>query len=100
METRIAELRYKEVISVEDGARYGYVGDMEVDLENGQVKALIVPGRRRFFGLLGREEDKIIPWNAVTGLGVFIFLVYINGGPAPFVAGQNCSFKHHRSSKL
>ena len=27
METRIAELRYKEVISVEDGARYGYVGD-------------------------------------------------------------------------
>ena len=43
METRIAELRYKEVISVEDGARYGYVGDG---------------------------------------------------------AGQNCSFKHHRSSKL
>ena len=37
METRIAELRYKEVISVEDGARYGYVGDMEVDLETGQV---------------------------------------------------------------
>ena len=69
METRIAELRYKEVISVEDGARYGYVGDMEVDLETGQVKALIVPGRRRFFGLLGREEDKIIPWNAVKRFG-------------------------------
>ena len=43
METRIAELRYKEVISVEDGARYGYVGDMEVDLETGQVRALVVP---------------------------------------------------------
>ena len=65
METRIAELRYKEVISVEDGSRYGYVGDMEVDLESGQVKALIVPGKRRFFGLLGREEDKVIPWGAV-----------------------------------
>ena len=75
METRIAELRYKEVISVEDGARYGYVGDMEVDLENGQVKALIVPGRRRFFGLLDREEDKIIPWNAVKRFGEDIILV-------------------------
>ena len=75
METRIAELRYKEVISVEDGARYGYVGDMEVDLETGQVKALIVPGRRRFFGLLGREEDKIIPWNAVKRFGEDIILV-------------------------
>ena len=35
METRIAELRYKEVISVEDGSRFGYVGDMEVDMDTG-----------------------------------------------------------------
>ena len=65
METRIAELRYKEVISVEDGSRFGFVGDMEVDLDSGQVRALVVPGRRRLFGLLGREEDRYIPWNAV-----------------------------------
>ena len=39
METRIAELRYKEVISVADGSRFGYVGDMEVDLESGAIKA-------------------------------------------------------------
>ena len=75
METRIAELRYKEVISVEDGARYGYVGDMEVDLDTGQVRALVVPGRRRFFGLLGREEDKVIPWPAVRRFGEDIILV-------------------------
>ena len=75
MDTRIAELRYKEVISVEDGTRYGYVGDMEVDLESGQVRALVVPGRRRFFGLLGREEDKVIPWSAVKRFGEDIILV-------------------------
>ena len=75
MDTRIAELRYKEVISVEDGTRYGYVGDMEVDLESGQVRALVVPGRRRFFGLLGRDEDKVIPWSAVKRFGEDIILV-------------------------
>ena len=75
METRIAELRYKEVISVEDGARYGYVGDMEVDLETGQVKALIVPGRRRFFGLLGREEDTVICWDEIQCIGEDTVLV-------------------------
>ena len=75
METRIAQLRYKEVISVEDGARYGYVGDMEVDLESGRVRALIVPGRKRFFGLLGREEDKVIPWSCVRRFGEDIILV-------------------------
>ena len=75
METRIAELRYKEVISVEDGARYGYVGDMEVDLDTGQVRALVIPGRRRFVGLLGREEDKVIPWASVRRFGEDIILV-------------------------
>ena len=75
MQTRIAELRYKEVISVEDGTRYGYVGDMEIDLESGQVKALIIPGRRRFFGLLGREDDKYLPWGAVRRFGEDIIFV-------------------------
>ena len=75
METRIAQLRYKEVISVEDGTRYGYVGDMEVDLETGRVRSLVIPGRRRFFGLLGREEDRYIPWSSVKRFGEDIILV-------------------------
>ena len=75
METRIAELRYKEVISVTDGSRVGYVGDMEVDLESGQVRALVVPGRLRLFGLLGREEDRYIPWDRVRRFGEDIILV-------------------------
>ena len=79
METRIAELRYKEVISVEDGRRFGFVGDMEVDLDSGQVRALVVPGRRRLFGLLGREEDRYIPWNAVRRFGEDIILVEDQG---------------------
>ena len=75
METRIAELRYKEVISVTDGSRFGYVGDMEVDLESGKVRALVVPGRLRLFGLLGREEDRYIPWDRVRRFGEDIILV-------------------------
>ena len=75
METRIAELKYKEVISVEDGSRFGFVEDMEIDIDSGQVRALVVPGRRRLFGLLGREEDLRIPWNAVRRFGEDIILV-------------------------
>ena len=75
METRIAELRCKEVISLADGSRFGYVGDMEVDLDSGQVRALVVPGRRRLFGLLGREEDCRSPWSCVRRFGEDIILV-------------------------
>ena len=79
METRIAELKYKEVISVEDGSRFGFVGDMEIDIDSGQVRALVVPGRRRLFGLLGREEDRYIPWQSVRRFGEDIILVENEG---------------------
>lgn len=75
METRIAELRYKEVVSVSDGSRFGFVGDMEVDMDSGKVMALVVPGRRRLFGLLGREDDRYIPWTSVRRFGEDIILV-------------------------
>ena len=75
METRIAELRWKEVIGLRDGSLFGYVEDLEVDLESGQVRALILPGRRRLFGLLGREADRCIPWSAVRRFGEDIILV-------------------------
>ncbi len=75
MESRITELRCKEIVNVSDGCRLGYVGDVEVDLDTGQVRALVVPGRLRFFGLLGREEDTVFPWNSVKRFGEDIILV-------------------------
>ena len=75
MEGRVSELRYKEIINVSDGSRYGWVGDVEVDLESGQVRALVVPGRLRLFGLLGREEDRVFPWEAVRRFGADTILV-------------------------
>lgn len=75
MKIRLEELRYKEVISVTDGCRFGFVEDAELDLDSGQVTALIIPGRRRLFGLLGREADRLIPWKAVRRFGDDIILV-------------------------
>lgn len=75
MECRVSGLRYKEIINVSDGSRYGWVGDVEVDLDSGQVRALVVPGRLRLFGLLGREEDRVFPWEAVRRFGADTILV-------------------------
>ena len=75
MENSLAQLRYKEVVSVSDGSRFGFVGDMEVDLDTGRVTALVVPGRLRLLGLLGREEDRYVPWDAVRRFGQDIILV-------------------------
>ena len=83
MDSRIGDLRYKEVINVTDGSRYGYVGDAEIDLETGQIRALIVPGRLRLFGLLGRENERVFPWSAVRRFGEDIILVEGEGPYLP-----------------
>ena len=75
MTSRVSELRYKEIINVSDGCRFGYVGDVEVDLDTGRVISLIVPGKLRFFGLFGREPDTVFPWESVQRFGEDIILV-------------------------
>lgn len=75
MDVRLGDLRYKEVINVSDGTRYGYVGDVELDVETGQVRAIVVPGRLRLLGLLGREEEQVFSWQAVRRFGEDIILV-------------------------
>lgn len=75
MQCRMVELRYKEVINVCDGARLGYVGDVELVLPEGKANAIIVPGPCRFFGIFGRGEDYYIPWECIRQIGDDIILV-------------------------
>lgn len=75
MEARLSDLRYREVINVSTGCRLGFVGDVVFNLEDGRVQALVVPGPARFFGLLGRDEDYILPWSCITCMGSDIILI-------------------------
>ena len=54
---RIGEMHGREVISVLDGSRIGYLGDIEFDTQQAALTAIVVYGRPRFFGLFGREND-------------------------------------------
>ena len=75
MDSRITQIRSKEVVDIQNGSCCGCVGDLEIDLETGTVRALVVPGRLRLFGLLGRERERVFPWGAVRCFGEDIILV-------------------------
>lgn len=75
MTCRIAELQYKEVVDISDGTRYGYIGDLEVDTERGTIESVVIYGRPRLFGLLGREADAVLPWSAIKRIGADLILV-------------------------
>lgn len=46
MKCCLSDLRYKEVIDLTTGQRLGYVCDAEIDLEQGKIVSLIVPGQK------------------------------------------------------
>ena len=48
--------------------------DAVFDSRDGRLLALVIPGRSRFFGLFGREEDTVLPWNAICRMGEDIIL--------------------------
>lgn len=75
MQSRLAELRCKEVINIRNGCRLGYVGDVEALLPEGRIMALIVPGPCRFWGLFGRGEEFYVPWECIKQIGDDIILI-------------------------
>ncbi len=75
MVSRFSEFRYKEVINIRTGCRLGYVCDAEFQSPEGRITALIVPGKARYFGLLGREDDYVLPWECISRVGEDIILV-------------------------
>ena len=72
---RINDFKYKDVISSSDGVRLGFVGDVELDTQNAALTAIVIRGRYRLFGLLGREEDTVIPWEDIEVIGEDTILV-------------------------
>ena len=69
------ELCEKEVISLRDGANLGRVDDLCMEEGTAQVTALIIYGKLRWFGLLGREEDLHISWSDIATIGRDAILV-------------------------
>ena len=77
MSLRFTQLQCKEVICVNDGRRLGFITDVLVEVPEGQIVAVIVPGPCRLFGLMGRQDDFRIPWKCIRRIGPDIILVDI-----------------------
>lgn len=73
MKCCLSDLRYKEVIDQSTGQRLGYVCDAEIDLDDGKIVSLIVPGQKKLGGLLSGDDDYI------SRLGEDIILAEVSG---------------------
>ena len=60
MQTRLCEMQHKEIVNLKDGAVLGFVDDILISTGTAQVESLIVCGRPRLFGLLGKQADLVV----------------------------------------
>ena len=79
MQCRIGDLRCKEVINICTGMRMGFVCDVIDNTVTGQLVAIVLPGQCRFFGIFGREDDIIVPWDCIRRIGDDIILIEVSG---------------------
>jgi YlmC/YmxH family sporulation protein len=80
---RISELQAKDVINICDGKKLGHVVDVDFDLQNGRIDALMIPHAVKFFGWLGGGTELVITWRQIVKIGADVILVRIEEGLLP-----------------
>lgn len=72
---KISDLRMREVINVMNGKRLGLIKDIEIDLEAGRIKSVVLPGNGKVLGFFGKNDDVVVPWQKIKKLGMDVILV-------------------------
>ena len=75
--TTLDALKNKEVINICDGRRLGFVIDGQLDISQGRLISIIVPGECNFLGI-SKGDNIIIPWSCIERIGDDIILVKVS----------------------
>lgn len=76
------ELCKKQVVQTQEGVCLGRVDDLRFSPQDGRIESFILYGRPKWFGLLGREPDLVIPIDRVDVFGADALLVTVSA-PQP-----------------
>lgn len=71
----LENMKNKEVIDILNGERLGYIDDVEMNLDTSNIIALVIYGKERFFGLLGKDDDIVIPCHEIEVIGQDVLLI-------------------------
>ncbi len=76
------DLNEKDVIQIKTGENLGRIDDIELNPATAAVEAVILRGRSRWMGLLGHDEDLVIPWQSIQNIGADVVMVDVELPPA------------------
>ena len=78
MVCKLEDLKNKSIINVQNGVHLGFVDDIVMDTYSARIISLVIYGKKRFFGIFGREEDILIPWGSINIIGDDVVLVNVD----------------------
>ncbi|MBS4540076.1 YlmC/YmxH family sporulation protein [Clostridium sp. D2Q-11] len=75
---KASELREKEIVNVVDGSKLGLISDIEIDLAEAKIKAIIMPKPGGIMSFFSKSNNIIIEWKDIVRIGREVILVNIN----------------------
>lgn len=74
---RLSKLYGKEIVTLPDCERLGYLGDcdMLIDNETGKIKSLIIPENKGFFNFFIEKKYLEIPWERIKKVGSDMIII-------------------------
>lgn len=71
-----SELRLMDVIDIKRGKKLGYIDDVDIEVENGRIKAFVVPtNQNRLLNFFLKKNQLVINWNEIKKIGEDVILV-------------------------
>lgn len=71
----ISDLKQLEVVNLIDGKILGNISDIIVNLSEGRIEAIIVPGNNKISFFMNNKSENIIPWSDIKKIGEEVILV-------------------------
>ena len=69
------QLQERQVVNIADGKCLGNLKDIELNMREGTIQALVLPGTGGFRGFLQNQGELLIPWHKVVRIGVDVVLI-------------------------
>lgn len=77
------DLAEKDVIRIQNGENLGRIDDILFDEGNGRIQSVLLRGRGRMLGLLGYDDDLLLPWESIRRIGADVIIVDADPLPTP-----------------
>lgn len=75
MSAKISDLQERQIVNIADGRCLGNIKDIELNILDGSIQALVLPGMGGFWNLIQNQGELLIPWQKVVRLGVDVVLI-------------------------